>query len=55
MTRDATLSLFAYLPFRVNGESTSGQPKHWNQTARMFFDAEGEPQVAFDRIVNCSV
>lgn len=40
--------------FRVNGESTSGEPKHWNQTARMFFDAEGEPQVVFDRVVNCS-
>ena len=40
--------------FRVNGESTSGKPKHWNQTARMFFDANGEPQVVFDRVVNCS-
>ena len=40
--------------FSVKGEATDGQPLSWNQVAKIFVGADGEPQVIFDRIVNCS-
>ena len=40
--------------FRVKGRSVNGEPLSWNQTARVFVDADGELQVLFDNVVNCS-